>query len=153
MPGSQQNFFRPQYSLSLTQIRTLKTLWTICNTMCEFIITALHIHNCVFNEKKMKKKKSWHTHTPFSILPYINSDHLVHKYKRNTRDQIYKKNHLLFYSNTTRSFFRQCAVSWACNSLLRGKLQFCCCYVVNDEKLVNYEPLRSTNDRFLLDNL
>ena len=67
--------------------------------MCEFIITALHIHNCVFNEKM--KKKNLDTHTPFSILPYINSDHLVHKYKQNTRDQIYKKKIFVFYSNIT----------------------------------------------------
>ena len=32
--------------------------------MCEFIITALHIHNCVFNEK-MKKKIL--THTPLFL--------------------------------------------------------------------------------------
>ena len=78
--------------------------------MCEFIITALHIHNCVFNEKM--KKKNLDTHTPFSILPYINSDHLVHKYKRNTRDQIYKKKSFVVLFKHNPEFFKAARSPW-----------------------------------------
>merc|ERR1712179_697701 len=80
-----KTFFRPQYSLSLTQIRTLKLFGQFV-ILCVNSLLQPCTYIIVYLMKKLKKK-NLDTHTPFSILPYINSDHLVHKYKRNTRDQ------------------------------------------------------------------
>ena len=70
---------------------------------CTYIIVYL---------MKKWKKKNLDTHTPFSILPYINSDHLVHKYKRNTRDQIYKKKSFVVLFKHNPEFFKAARSPW-----------------------------------------
>ena len=72
--------------------------------MCEFIITALHIHNCVFNEKM--KKKIILTHTPL-FLYYRTSIVTTQCTSTNEIHEIrFIKNHLLFHSNITLNFLK-----------------------------------------------
>merc|ERR1712083_848647 len=59
-----KNFFRPQYSLSLTQIRTLKLFGQFVILCVNSLLQPCTYINCVFNEK-MKKKIL--THTPLFL--------------------------------------------------------------------------------------